>query len=572
MRFVVVICAVALCDIVSAEDCVIAAFGNSRSNTKTATLSASADYKCPSYVDKNTPWLAPGKWGDKFRVTQSGNRVTVKRLDYSGGWGQNLRFKCCRAKVAQKCTIAAFGNSRSNTKTATLPSSIYKCPSYVDKNTPWLDPTKWGDKFRVTQSGNRVTVKRLDYSGGWGQNLRFKCCQAAGGTSSTSGGNGAVSGPMVNLARGSHYTAQSSVAYNGPSARAVDGNHNSKWGSNSITHTRTQHNPWWSVDFKKLVTVYRVKVWNRLDCCSSRLSGAQVYVVNGGQKHLIGTMPNMNGKGWYEVKTSGTVGTKVLIQIPGSNKILSLAEVEVWGRAGGNGNGNAKKCTIAAFGNSGSNTKTATLPSSIYKCPSYVDKNTPWLDPTKWGDKFRVTQVGNKVTVKRLDYHGGWGQNLRFKCCTASGPVNPCMTKMLRCFNGGTCKPAGTSYTCACKNGFSGTKCQTKPNPCAYPKKVTCHNGGTCKAKGNSYVCACKGGHTGKHCQTQGSKECKITGGKCTCNQVTGKKTNCKCEHGYMLVGDTCINMVGKDAPVDSKADASEKTEEAAAVPAPKIE
>merc|ERR1712048_266563 len=322
---------------------------------------------------------------------------------------------------AKKCTIAAFGNSGSNTKTATLPSSIYKCPSYVDKNTPWLDPTKWGDKFRVTQVGNKVTVKRLDYHGGWGQNLRFKCCQAAGGPSSTSGGNGAVSGPMVNLARGSHYTAQSSVAYNGPSARAVDGNHNSKWGSNSITHTRTQHNPWWSVDFKKLVTVYRVKVWNRLDCCSSRLSGAQVYVVNGGQKHLIGTMPNMNGKGWYEVKTSGTVGTKVLIQIPGSNKILSLAEVEVWGRAGGNGNGNAKKCTIAAFGNSGSNTKTATLPSSIYKCPSYVDKNTPWLDPTKWGDKFRVTQSGNRVTVKRLDYSGGWGQNLRFKCCQAAG-------------------------------------------------------------------------------------------------------------------------------------------------------
>ena len=75
-------------------------------------------------------------------------------------------------------------------------------------------------------------------------------------------------------------------------------------------------------------------MWNRLDCCSDRLSNAHIYVYNGAKKQLIGVLPNMNGRRSFEVKTSGTVGSLVKIEIPGSNKILSLSEVEVWGRAG----------------------------------------------------------------------------------------------------------------------------------------------------------------------------------------------------------------------------------------------
>ena len=78
-------------------------------------------------------------------------------------------------------------------------------------------------------------------------------------------------------------------------------------------------------------------MFNRLDCCSNRLTGARIYVINGGRKQLIGTLPNMNGKGWYEIKTKGVVGNKVKIEIHGARKILSLAEVEVWGKVGSHG-------------------------------------------------------------------------------------------------------------------------------------------------------------------------------------------------------------------------------------------
>ena len=33
-----------------------------------------------------------------------------------------------------------------------------------------------------------------------------------------------------------------------------------------------------------------------MDCCSERLSGAKVYVENGRNKVLIGTLPNTKGK------------------------------------------------------------------------------------------------------------------------------------------------------------------------------------------------------------------------------------------------------------------------------------
>ena len=86
----------------------------------------------------------------------------------------------------------------------------------------------------------------------------------------------------------------------------------------------------------------QVKIYNRMDGggrYSYRLSGARVYIINGNNKKLLFTLPNMKGKSSYWYKCSGKSGTRVMIQIHGSGKVLSLAEVQVWGKAGGNGNG-----------------------------------------------------------------------------------------------------------------------------------------------------------------------------------------------------------------------------------------
>jgi formylglycine-generating enzyme required for sulfatase activity len=59
---------------------------------------------------------------------------------------------------------------------------------------------------------------------------------------------------------------QNKDAHGGVASRAIDGNTNTSWGGNSITHTpENQPNPWWEVDLKAEVPIERLVVWNRVE-------------------------------------------------------------------------------------------------------------------------------------------------------------------------------------------------------------------------------------------------------------------------------------------------------------------
>ena len=81
----------------------------------------------------------------------------------------------------------------------------------------------------------------------------------------------------VNFARG-RPTKQSSTAHSGASSRAVDGNLSPEWRDSSCTHTKEEKSPWWRVDLRSSLVIGRVKVTNRADCCSERLSNFDVYI------------------------------------------------------------------------------------------------------------------------------------------------------------------------------------------------------------------------------------------------------------------------------------------------------
>jgi EGF-like domain len=53
------------------------------------------------------------------------------------------------------------------------------------------------------------------------------------------------------------------------------------------------------------------------------------------------------------------------------------------------------------------------------------------------------------------------------ECCTGScvsgACVDPCSPNP--CQNGGTCAASGSSYTCTCTGGYTGTNCETSPPP-----------------------------------------------------------------------------------------------------------
>ena len=80
-----------------------------------------------------------------------------------------------------------------------------------------------------------------------------------------------------NLATGKK-TSQSSTRYGGDSKRAVDGKTTSNYFSLSCSHTANTLKPWWKVDLGQRYLVSNVKITNRGDCCSARLSNFDVKV------------------------------------------------------------------------------------------------------------------------------------------------------------------------------------------------------------------------------------------------------------------------------------------------------
>ena len=89
----------------------------------------------------------------------------------------------------------------------------------------------------------------------------------------------------INIAKGKK-TSQSSTLYGAGSERAVDGNTNGSWHGKSVTHTQCakDYKPWWEVDLEALYLIDEIKVFNRSDCCSSRLNNFYVMITNDGEE------------------------------------------------------------------------------------------------------------------------------------------------------------------------------------------------------------------------------------------------------------------------------------------------
>ena len=153
-------------------------------------------------------------------------------------------------------------------------------------------------------------------------------------------GDRTTSRSIENLARGKQ-ARQSSTGYGGDAGRAVDGNTNGDYfGANSVSHTNNQPQDWWEVDLGAIYNIGLIKIWNRTDCCSERLSNFYVMV---SEKPFSSSNINdsLRQSGIWSNHNSGTAGRTteikvnaqgryVRIQLAGTNW-LQLAEVEVFG-------------------------------------------------------------------------------------------------------------------------------------------------------------------------------------------------------------------------------------------------
>lgn len=153
--------------------------------------------------------------------------------------------------------------------------------------------------------------------------------------------NDSNDGEITNLSIGKSVT-QSSLDFGGDPQRATDGNTSGIWNQNSVTHTENESQPWWQIDLGSISRLSYVNVWNRTNCCGSRLSNFYVLVSDTPFSDELDANLNQAGVSHFFVGPDAGSPTRVdmnlsgrfvRIQLAGSNP-LSLAEVEILGTAG----------------------------------------------------------------------------------------------------------------------------------------------------------------------------------------------------------------------------------------------
>lgn len=78
---------------------------------------------------------------------------------------------------------------------------------------------------------------------------------------------------------------QSTVAFAGAPARAVDGDTDGEYHNGSVSHTESNGtNPWWEVDLGRIANVEEVIVYNRTDLRGDRLDGFTLKILDAKRK------------------------------------------------------------------------------------------------------------------------------------------------------------------------------------------------------------------------------------------------------------------------------------------------
>ncbi|XP_077083567.1 uncharacterized protein LOC143736761 [Siphateles boraxobius] len=108
----------------------------------------------------------------------------------------------------------------------------------------------------------------------------------------------------------------------------------------SFSDTNPETDPWWRVDLMKVYRVNRVAITNRLTASFySRINGAVIRVgnfLNIYSNTICAVISTIHSGATATFSCGGMEGRYVIVHIPGNEKILALAEVEVYGYLAGN--------------------------------------------------------------------------------------------------------------------------------------------------------------------------------------------------------------------------------------------
>ena len=87
----------------------------------------------------------------------------------------------------------------------------------------------------------------------------------------------------------------------------------------------------WLLDLGAVYKVDQIRIFNRTDCCSERIAGAEVFWSDGAKNTKMLKINSIKPtKGVYAMNTNGNPVRYLRIQLPKPG-VISLAEVEVYG-------------------------------------------------------------------------------------------------------------------------------------------------------------------------------------------------------------------------------------------------
>ncbi|KAI7813792.1 I-FBPL [Triplophysa rosa] len=135
----------------------------------------------------------------------------------------------------------------------------------------------------------------------------------------------------INLARGGAAT-QSSTYTDETADKAIDGNPDKK-----CAETVIGNNPWWRLDLRDVYHVNKVVITNRFICCSSEINGAEIRIgksleKDGNNNPICAVVSYIPAGESYTYYCGEMEGQYVNLFIAGENKILTMCEVEVYGK------------------------------------------------------------------------------------------------------------------------------------------------------------------------------------------------------------------------------------------------
>jgi uncharacterized repeat protein (TIGR01451 family) len=147
----------------------------------------------------------------------------------------------------------------------------------------------------------------------------------------------------MNLAQGATAGQSSNFASSSTASKAVDGNTNGVNAAGSVSYTGPDPYPWWQVDLGGVQQIDGVQIWNRTDCCGTRLSNFYVFVSEEPfpDKPPADLAADLSIWHTYHAGAAGTTttlpvgehGRYLRVQLDHQD-YLQLAEVQVWGVPG----------------------------------------------------------------------------------------------------------------------------------------------------------------------------------------------------------------------------------------------